>query len=176
MCRACSLADTLGWWISEAQWLALLCHPTVSERFWQRQSQRLRDLYQWQVMLARGSVRARVAWQLLHLAERFGQAGQNGEIFVPVHLPQEQQALLVGATRPAGLAGLWAPRLLYQEHRGPEGGKPRRDLARNNFVKKFTAFLLNISLHTNAFFLNLDEGLTEGAAGESLERGRGHRD
>jgi|GEM_PF-1382305 len=100
ICRAYSLTDTSGWWVSEAQWLALLRHPGVLERFWRRQNQRLQDLHCWQVLLARGSVRARVAWQLLHLAERFGQASQTGEIFVAVHLTHEQQAMLVGATRP----------------------------------------------------------------------------
>ncbi len=100
LCRAGTLTDTSGWWGTEAQWLALLHQAGVLERFWQRQNQRLRDLYQWQVVLARGTVRARVAWQLLHLAKRFGRTEEDGKIFVPLRLTQEQQAELVGATRP----------------------------------------------------------------------------
>lgn len=61
---------------------------------------RLQRQHEWQLVLARGSVRARVAWQLLDLAERFGEQDERtGEVFVAIALTQRQKAQLCGASR-----------------------------------------------------------------------------
>lgn len=98
-CEARTLKDVSGWWIEQDEWLKLIRRWEVHDRYWKREIEHLRRLHEWQVVLAHGSVRARVAWQLLQLAERFGRAGSEG-IFVPLYLTQEQQAELAGATRP----------------------------------------------------------------------------
>jgi len=99
---AWALGEVQGHWIEHERWLKLLCHLTVAERFMRSQHQRTQRQHEWQLVLARGSVRARVAWQLMDLARRFGERDERtGEIFVPVHLTQEQQAQLCGSVRSA---------------------------------------------------------------------------
>lgn len=99
-CEAWALEEVRGHWIEHARWLELLCNPTITERFVRSERRRLQRLHEWQLVLARGSVRARVAWQMLDLAQRLGERDERTqEIFVPVHLTQGQQAQLVGATR-----------------------------------------------------------------------------
>jgi CRP-like cAMP-binding protein len=89
-----------GRWLGRGQWLELLRHPAVQERFLEYTRRRWQRQREWQLVLAYGSVRARVAWQLTDLAQCFGERDeQKQEIFVPVNLTQEQQAQLVGATR-----------------------------------------------------------------------------
>jgi CRP-like cAMP-binding protein len=86
--------------LGRGQWLELLRHPAVQERFLEYTRRRWQRQREWQLVLGYGSVRARVAWQLTDLAQRFGERDeQKQEIFVPVNLTQEQQAQLVGATR-----------------------------------------------------------------------------
>ncbi|MCL6641713.1 MAG: helix-turn-helix domain-containing protein [Candidatus Bipolaricaulota bacterium] len=84
--------------------------------------QRSRRLHEWHLVLARGSVRARLAWQLIDLAQRFGEREERTqEVFVPICLTQEQQAQLIGATR----ARLWEALREFERKRwlvcGPEG-------------------------------------------------------
>ncbi len=98
-CEARALTWISGWWVRAAEWFELVRRPWIQERFLQRQSERLYQLHSWQVVLAHGSVRARMAWQLLQLAGRFGESKPEG-LFVPLYLTQEQQAELAGATRP----------------------------------------------------------------------------
>jgi CRP/FNR family cyclic AMP-dependent transcriptional regulator len=99
-CQAWALGEVRGHSLQRAQWLELLRNPIVEERFVSHERQRLRRLHEWQLVLARGSVRARLAWQLVDLAQRFGERDeQTKEIFVPIALTHERQAQLVGATR-----------------------------------------------------------------------------
>jgi CRP-like cAMP-binding protein len=111
-----------GHWVKRAQWLELLRNPIAEERLVNCMCQRLRRQREWQLVLAHGSVRARLAWQLVDLAQHFGEReGQTQEIFVPIVLTQEQQAQLIGATR----ARLWEARREFEHNRwlicGPEG-------------------------------------------------------
>jgi len=98
-CQAQTLTQVEGWWLKEEGWLALLRQRGLLERFRQRRMDQLRRFYAWGELLAYGSVRARVAWRLLDLAERFGRDA-GGRVFVPLHMTQERCAELVGATRP----------------------------------------------------------------------------
>jgi len=121
-CQAWALGEVRGYSLHRAQWLELLRNPIVEERFVSHEQERLRRLHEWQLLLARGSVRARLAWQLVDLAQRFGERDeQTQEIFVPIALTQEQQAQLIGATR----ARLWEARREFEHKRwlvcGPEG-------------------------------------------------------
>lgn len=104
ICEGRALTEVSGWWVRKAEWLELVHRWETYQRFLRRQRERLRHLHEWQVVLAHGSVRARVAWWLLRLAEWVGveraNPGDKG-IFVPLRLTQEQQAELVGASRPA---------------------------------------------------------------------------
>jgi hypothetical protein len=100
----------------------LLRNPIVEERLVNCMCQRSRRQSEWQLVLARGSVRARLAWHLVDLAQRFGERDERTkEIFVPIALTQEQQAQLIGATR----ARLWEARREFEHKRwlicGPEG-------------------------------------------------------
>ncbi len=98
--RVEALGEVQGRWLGRGQWLELLRHPAVQERFLEYTQRRWQRQREWQLVLARGSVRARLAWQLVDLARRFGERDeQTREIFVPIALTQEQQAQLVGATR-----------------------------------------------------------------------------
>ncbi len=95
-----ALGEVRGHWLKREQWLELLLIPTVEERFLSYMRKKLQQQHEWQLVLARGSVRARVAWQLLDLAERFGEwDARTGETFVEIHLTQAQQAQLCGASR-----------------------------------------------------------------------------
>jgi hypothetical protein len=95
-----------GYSLQRAQWLELLRNPIVEERLVNCMCQRSRRQSEWQLVLARGSVRARLAWHLVDLAQRFGERDeQTKEIFVPIALTQEQQAQLIGATRGAAVGG-----------------------------------------------------------------------
>lgn len=99
-CQAWALGEVSGHWVEQAQWLELLRNPIVEDRFVCYNHRRLQRLHEWQLILARGSVRARVAWQLTDLAQRFGERdARTGEIFVPIHLTQVQQAQLCGSVR-----------------------------------------------------------------------------
>ncbi len=99
-----AIGEARGRWVSQAKWLEVLRDPISEERFLDYHQRCWRRQHEWQLVLARGSVRARVAWQMLDLAQRFGKRDERTqEIFVPVHLTLEQQAQLVGATR----ARLW---------------------------------------------------------------------
>lgn len=99
-CQAWAFGEVRGHWIKETRWLELLRDPVVEERFVRSLRQRQRRQHEWQLVLARGSIRARVAWQLLDLAERFGERdARTGEIFVGIHLTQTQQAQLCGSVR-----------------------------------------------------------------------------
>ncbi len=107
ICEGRALTEVSGWWVREAQWFELVHRWEIHERFLQRQRERLRHLHEWQVVLAYGSVRGRVAWWLLRLGEwvgvdetRTNPQDKGKGIFVPLHLTQEQQAELVGASRP----------------------------------------------------------------------------
>lgn len=100
LCEATALTDLAGWWLEEAQWQELVNRFELRKQFLRHQAEHILRLCRWQVVLAYGSVRARMAWQLVHLAERFGQA-EGDKIFVPLRLTQQQQADLVGATRQA---------------------------------------------------------------------------
>ncbi|MFN4218990.1 MAG: hypothetical protein ACK4HB_06905, partial [Candidatus Bipolaricaulia bacterium] len=66
-----ALGEVQGHWLKREQWREFLHIPTVEERFLSYMRKRLQKQHEWQLVLARGSVRARVAWQLLDLAERF---------------------------------------------------------------------------------------------------------
>lgn len=99
-CEVCALEEVRGRWLDRVQWLELLRRPPVQERFLEYTRRRWQRQHEWQLVLAYGSVRARVAWRITDLAQRFGEQDKpTGEIFVPVRLTQEQQAQLVGATR-----------------------------------------------------------------------------
>ena len=99
-CRVWALGEVGGHWIKRAQWLELLRDPVVEERFVSYIHKRQQRQHEWQLVLTRGSVRARVAWQLLDLAQRFGERNeQTQEIFVPIVLTQQQQAALCGTVR-----------------------------------------------------------------------------
>ncbi len=100
-CQAQVLGEVQGHWIEQERWLELLHdNPIVEVRFMGYVRRRLQRLHEWQLMLARGSVRGRVAWQLTDLAQRFGERdARTGEVFVPIVLTQQQQAQLCGATR-----------------------------------------------------------------------------
>jgi len=100
VCEARALTEASGWWVKQAQWFELMLQRGNHQRCLQRQTERLRRLHQWQVVLAHGSVRARMAWQLLQLAERFGEAKPEG-LSVPLYLTEAQEADLAGATRPS---------------------------------------------------------------------------
>lgn len=99
-CRAWPLEEVQGHWIKRTDWLELLRIPTIEERFWEYMRKKSQRQHEWQLVLARGSVRARVAWQLLDLAERFGELDEaTEEIFVAISLTRTQQAQLCGASR-----------------------------------------------------------------------------
>lgn len=99
-CRAWAQGEVQGHWLERANWLELMRIPKIEERFVEHLRQRAQRQHEWQLVLARGSVRARVAWQVVDLAERFGERDERTqEIFVPVHLTQKDEAALVGATR-----------------------------------------------------------------------------
>jgi CRP/FNR family cyclic AMP-dependent transcriptional regulator len=121
-CQAWALGEVRGYSLQRAQWLELLRNPIVEERLVNCMCQRSRRQSEWQLVLARGSVRARLAWHLVDLAQRFGERDeQTKEIFAPIALTQEQQAQLIGATR----ARLWEARREFEHKRwlicGPEG-------------------------------------------------------
>lgn len=99
-CEAWALGEVHGRWFELAHWLVLLQQPEVQERLSRHNRERVERTHNWQVVLAHGSVRARVAWQTVDLAERFGERDERTqEIFVPVHLTQTDEAALVGASR-----------------------------------------------------------------------------
>ncbi len=139
-CQAQALGEVQGHWIKQAQWLELLHDNLIVEaRFVGYVQRRLQRLHEWQLMLARGSVRARLAWQLAYLAQRFGKqdARTAGEVFVPIVLTEQQQAQLCGATRPrvcgvlreferqhllvCGREGFWVRDLEALKHQSYEG-------------------------------------------------------
>jgi CRP/FNR family cyclic AMP-dependent transcriptional regulator len=95
-CEIRALTDVAGWWIEQAKWREVL--RSVQELYERRWTERDQKRHEWEVVLAYGSVRARVAWQLLALAKRWGESSPRG-IWVPLPLTQEQQAKLVGAAR-----------------------------------------------------------------------------
>lgn len=95
-----ALGEVRGRWIGHPQWSALLGQPLVQERFLSYQQRHWQRQHEWQLVLAYGSVRARLAWQVLDLARRFGERDEaTKEIFVLVHLTQQRWAQLVGASR-----------------------------------------------------------------------------
>lgn len=101
-CEVRALEEVRGCQLGRVEWLKLLRHPSVQERFLSYQHSYWQRQHEWQLVLARGSVRARVAWQLMDLARRFGERDERtGEIFVPIALTQEQQAQLCGSVRSA---------------------------------------------------------------------------
>jgi len=137
--RVEALGEVQGRWLERRQWLELLRHPAVQERFLEYTRRRWQRQREWQLVLAHGSVRARLAWHLVDLAQRFGERDeQTKEIFVPIALTQEQQAQLIGATR----ARLWEARREFEHKRwlicGPEGFWVRNEEAlRQQSLEKF---------------------------------------
>jgi CRP-like cAMP-binding protein len=97
-CEVRALTEVAGWWIEQAKWRELLRSVAVQELYERRRAEQDRERHEWEVVLAHGSVRARLAWQFLDLAKRFGESRPGG-IWIALPLTQEQQAKLVGAAR-----------------------------------------------------------------------------
>jgi CRP-like cAMP-binding protein len=102
-CELKALTDAVsGWWVPNgSEWEErVLAQKEVSMAFWQRSQERRWERDEWDEVWMTRSVRGRLAWWILRLAEWFGQAEKHGGTQISLQLTQTDLAALVRATRP----------------------------------------------------------------------------
>ena len=91
--------STLAWMTRTALWHCLRAMPTMTFNLAAIHSRRLRHANAHVVALATLDIEARLADQLLAMAEEYGEATTDGACLIPFRLTQGDLAALVGASR-----------------------------------------------------------------------------
>jgi CRP/FNR family cyclic AMP-dependent transcriptional regulator len=95
-----TLEETTVLWMNQVQFdEALQTMPALARNVMQILSRRVRSSTQQIRTLASLDVNGRLAQQLLTFADRYGRKQADGSIYIPLRLPQNELAELVGASR-----------------------------------------------------------------------------